>query len=306
VPGDVNSGGAWQLVGKSSNFGIAGLEVHLKNSSVAQQRAPRGTVNGNDPAGFKTYADTPFLGYRQIVVGQGIVSPLGPGEEQGAFYGVGQFINGSPDFPGKPVGSNFEGPTFTSLTAPIAIPWGTGDVLNDPLWATSALLVSGTFAPGVTPSFDPGSSGQTFQSLGSSTVIGNIVPATLTTTTRIYTASADYNHNGIVDGADYVIWRNFNNVSVPNGTLADGNGDGIINQADYNLWRSRFGAASGAGSGGSLSTGAVPEPSMLVLLAIGATLAGGLLAGRNRNRTLVFQPAIRVRRSESAARRTAE
>ena len=296
VPGNVNSGGAWQLVGKSSSFGIAGIEAHLKNIATAERRAPRATVNGNDPAGFKTYVDQLFPTYRAIIAGQGIVDSLGPGEEQGAFYGVGQLANGAPDWPGKPVGSNFEGPTFTSLTAPIGIPWAAGDPLNDPNWATAALFASGTFAAGVTPSFDPGSSGQTFQSLGSSTVIGNIVPATLTTSTRIYTASADYNHNGIVDGADYVIWRNYKNVSVPNGTFADGNGDGIVNQADYDLWRSRFGAASGSGSGGILSTGAVPEPSMLVLVAIGATLALSLFARPNRSRALAFQPVKAVPR----------
>lgn len=306
VPGNVNSGGAWQLVGKSSNFGIAGFEAHLKNISVAQQRGPRATVNGNDPAGFKTYVDQVFPTYRAIIVGQGIVDSLGPGEEQGAFYGVGQLANGSPDWPGKPGGSNFQGPTFTSLTAPIAIPWGTGDVIGDPLWATAALFASGTFAAGVTPSFDPGSSGSTFQSLGTSTVIGNIVPAAITTTTRIYTASADYNHNGIVDAADYVIWRNFNGVSVPNGALADGNGDGIINQADYTLWRSRFGMAAGAGSGGSVSTGAVPEPSVLVLAAIGLTLVLSLFARPSRSRALAYEPVVSsVMHSRRAASRTA-
>lgn len=282
VPGDTNSGGSWQLVGKSSNFGIAGIEARLKNVSSAQQRGPRGTVNGDDPAGFSVFADIVFPTYRGIVVGQQPLGPLGIGDEQGMFYGVGQLVNGSPDFPGKPVGSNFQGPTFTSLTAPIAIPWATGDVLNDPSWATAALLASGTFAAGVTPSFEPGSSGNTFATLGTSTALGSIVTAALTTTTRIYTASADYNHNGIVDGADYAIWRNFNGVSVPNGTFADGNGDGIVNQADYTLWRSRFGMASGSGSGGGLSTSAVPEPSILVLVAIGATLALSLFSRPNR------------------------
>jgi len=272
TPGNVNSGGSWQLVGKSSSFGIAGVEARLKNISTAQQRAPRGTVNGNDPAGFNTYVDQVFPTYRAIILGQAPVFPLGPGEEQGAFYGVGQFPNGSPDFPGKPVGSNFEGPTFTSLTAPIGIPWGTGDPVNEAAWATAAILASGTFAPGVSPSFDTGSSGNVFTTLGNSTAFGNIASATMTTTVRVYTASADYNHNGIVDGADYVIWRNYRGVSVPNGMFGDGNGDGIVNQPDYDLWRARYGMASGSGASESLSTGTVPEPAAALLLAIGALL----------------------------------
>jgi hypothetical protein len=62
----------------------------------------------------------------------------------------------------------------------------------------------------------------------------------------------DYNNNGIVDAADYVVWRK------SDGTLAG-----------YNLWRSHFGQppGSGSGSGGaSLFQVAVPEPATFVLL----------------------------------------
>jgi hypothetical protein len=55
---------------------------------------------------------------------------------------------------------------------------------------------------------------------------------------------ADYNDNGQVDAADYVIWRKQLNQMVPAGTGADGNGDGTVNVADYTLWRTNFGAAS--------------------------------------------------------------
>ncbi len=194
------------------------------------------------------------------------------GEEQGAFYGVGELSNGAPDYPGKPMGSNSEGPAFTSLTAPLEIPWATGDVLGNPVWNTAARMASGTFATNVTPSFVEGSSGNVFNTLGTSTAFGDIVAATITTIVRTYVPSADYNHNGIVDAADYVLWRSSQNTSVPNGTGADGTGNGFIDQADYDLWRAHFGNPTGAGSGGSLSTNAVPEPFGAVLLALGALL----------------------------------
>ena len=55
--------------------------------------------------------------------------------------------------------------------------------------------------------------------------------------------AGDFNRNGVVDAADYVVWRK---------------GLGTIYvAADYDVWRTHFGATSGAGS---LST-AVPEPS---------------------------------------------
>ena len=125
-----------------------------------------------------------------------------------------------------------------------------------------------------TPSFVAGSSGSVFTTLGTSTTFGDIAAATLTTIIRTnFTPSADYNHNGFVDAADYVLWRNTKNLTVAPGTGADGNSNGIIDQPDYDLWRANFGnAAVGAGSGGSLSTSAVPEPFSGPLLALGAML----------------------------------
>ena len=50
----------------------------------------------------------------------------------------------------------------------------------------------------------------------------------------------DYNNNGTVDAADYVLWRN-------GGPLAnESDMPGTVNQADYNFWRSRFGANMGS------------------------------------------------------------
>jgi hypothetical protein len=68
----------------------------------------------------------------------------------------------------------------------------------------------------------------------------------------------DYNNNGAVDAADYVLWRN-------GGPLQnEGDTPGTVNQADYTFWRSRFGATSGIGTSLGATT-AVPEPRSLVL-----------------------------------------
>jgi hypothetical protein len=78
----------------------------------------------------------------------------------------------------------------------------------------------------------------------------------------------DYNHNGVVDAADYVVWRKGD-------LVADSNGDTLVNQTDYDFWRARFGnGAPGAGAG--LTGSAVPEPAALTLLVIGllATCSG--------------------------------
>ena len=80
----------------------------------------------------------------------------------------------------------------------------------------------------------------------------------------------DYNDNGVVDAADYVLWRN-NPSSLEN----EGASLGMVDQADYTFWRSQFGKT--AGGGAALSAAAVPEPGALVMVAIGLT---GLLSTR--------------------------
>jgi len=83
------------------------------------------------------------------------------------------------------------------------------------------------------------------------------------------TASAgllgDFNGNGIVDGADYVLWRKNNGT---NNALANDNGLGTpIGPSHYALWRANFGNPPGAGSG--LSDAAVPEPASIGLTVLG-------------------------------------
>jgi T5SS/PEP-CTERM-associated repeat protein len=81
--------------------------------------------------------------------------------------------------------------------------------------------------------------------------------------------TGDYNHNGVVDAADYVVWRATLGKSVIPGQGADGNSSGIIDNGDYTVWRSHFGQTAGAGAETGANS-AVPEPTMLVLLMFAA------------------------------------
>jgi hypothetical protein len=79
----------------------------------------------------------------------------------------------------------------------------------------------------------------------------------------------DYNANGVVDAADYTVWRDTlgsNTKFVANGDNT-GASHALIDQADYLFWSSHFGATSGSGSG-ALSSGAVPEPSTAALVLV--------------------------------------
>lgn len=73
--------------------------------------------------------------------------------------------------------------------------------------------------------------------------------------------AGDYNNDGKVDAADYVLWRNGgplqNEVDTP----------GTVNAADYAAWRARFGNTAGSGSG--LDGASVPEPTAVALLIFG-------------------------------------
>ena len=55
----------------------------------------------------------------------------------------------------------------------------------------------------------------------------------------------DYNHNGVVDAADYTNWRDKLGSAVTNGTGADGNANGTIDQVDYDNWKANFGRNTG-------------------------------------------------------------
>ena len=70
-------------------------------------------------------------------------------------------------------------------------------------------------------------------------------------------SAADYSGNGIVDAADFVIWRDLLGSS---SSLADGDGNGMVGMEDYYLWRAQFGRVVGA---------TVPEPNGFVWLVFG-------------------------------------
>jgi hypothetical protein len=91
---------------------------------------------------------------------------------------------------------------------------------------------------------------------------------TLTSLTLMAVPSApgDFNANGTVDAADYVLWRKtFGQIGA--GLVADGNGNNQIDQGDFNVWRAHFGQT--AGSTSTTVNATVPEPSPLALLFIG-------------------------------------
>jgi hypothetical protein len=91
--------------------------------------------------------------------------------------------------------------------------------------------------------------------------------------------AGDYGANNVVDGADYVTWRdNLGGTSLTNETVSPGS----VDTEDYQEWRAHFGTDyskittiidnvrfANAGSG-SLAGAAVPEPASLVFMLVAA------------------------------------
>ncbi|QDT69078.1 Arylsulfatase [Planctomycetes bacterium MalM25] len=71
----------------------------------------------------------------------------------------------------------------------------------------------------------------------------------------------DYNDDGLVDAADYSVWRDNQGSSA--GTLPNDADGGVIGAAQYATWVSNYGATTPA----SVTTQALPEPSTALLLA---------------------------------------
>ncbi len=103
--------------------------------------------------------------------------------------------------------------------------------------------------------------------------------------------TGDYNRDGVVDAADYTVWRDSvgDNVgSEANHPPADGNHDFNVDDADYALWRANYGAPGSTISAPLASAGQpVPEPSAAIVIAIGL----GALATRRLRYAAKQQPS---------------
>lgn len=82
--------------------------------------------------------------------------------------------------------------------------------------------------------------------------------------------AGDYNGDGIVDAADYTVWRNHMGAAMvlPNETSSPG----VVDHLDYEVWKVNFGASSGGAGGVQVAGGGVAEPATTFYLAVAGLL----------------------------------
>lgn len=283
-PASPGSGGTWQLAAKTDEMGLQSLNVLLEGIQFETAGditllAPSGVVNGVDEAGFlnpPAAANFP-AGYTSITVFQAplVFSGTATGE-QSYFYGVGSIVDvggegGAPNYPDQQTdypGTTSIGPEISSLTNLSNVPWGTGDFLDDEDWASAAILLSGSFAPGQVPGFfstdSLSSEGRLFTSVpanstGQGDITGNIEAITVIRS-NFEPIDGDFNVDGVVNQHDYTLWRDALGETVPAGTSYDVDGSGMIDEGDYMIWKTNFGTGSPASATAGLGGTAVPEP----------------------------------------------
>lgn len=89
----------------------------------------------------------------------------------------------------------------------------------------------------------------------------------------------DYNKDGVVDAADYTVWRDTLGQTTGTETMhpaADTNHDFLVNDLDYQIWKDNFGQPGSNQGAGALAGGGstVPEPASVVLFILGLCAIG--------------------------------
>ena len=228
---------------------------------------------------FGIGSDTTFTGLANLVVLEG--TTLGLQDEADVdvtLINHGVLLNGTLAVP-TPASADLSGFTQTSTGEWRVDLGGLASDLHDALTIENNAVLDGTIDVNLLAGFTP-LLGNSFTIL--ETTLGNVggvfdvenmpefngltldviynLDSVVLTVIEIPPLPGDYNDDGIVDAADYALWRN--NLGAPEGTLPNDIDGGTIGQAQYDTWRSNFGATSASLQAGSSST---PEPTSAIL-----------------------------------------
>ncbi len=90
--------------------------------------------------------------------------------------------------------------------------------------------------------------------------------------------AGDYNNDGIVDAADYVVWRNHlgSDFPLPNEVATPGS----VTVEDYDVWKSNYGKSWEPAAEGQMAIAPVPESEAAAVLIFGICVAAVAVRGR--------------------------
>ena len=314
--GELRTGNSVVTLNSSAQATLGNLTVLGSGASPGTLNATNGVVVdfGHSITGFGTINSTNTLAKRTIING---VAQGNSAAQQLTFTG---YVKGVGTFDNVTFAGTFDpglSPTLLSVgslafssTSTLIMELG-GLVRGstyDAIVASGQLTLDGTLQVVPINGFTP-AVGNSFDIFDWTTLLGTFDTLTLPAlgaslawdTSQLYTSgvlsvinaglSGDYNQNGAVDAADYIVWRN--TLGSTTNLAADGNGNNQIDAGDYGIWRSHFGQTAGSGaalpSADPLSA-AVPEPTTLVPILLAA--AGWYLRHR---RTMQRFPTTHTR-----------
>jgi hypothetical protein len=207
----------------------------------------------------------------------------------GSVSGSGTFTgSGTVNFEGdlkpgsSPAAISFDGDVGFGVDATLQIELGgtTPSTQYDKINVIGDLALNGALEVSLINGFIP-SAGQSFNILDWGSLAGTFSSLVLPTlagliwnTSQLYTTGAlsvesavglpgDYNDDGAVDAADYVVWRKHEGTTTALPNDPDG---GTVGSNQYNTWRANFGTSSGSGGGSASGSASVPEPTSVALL----------------------------------------
>jgi hypothetical protein len=253
---------------------------------------PGGVINLN--AGGSTQIDLngALLVNNGTITGGAVNVYYGSLAKGTGMYGVVNVFDGGIYAPGNSPGIStaaavtFDNAPFTTggPALQIEIAGTTAGTQYDRLNVTGQLSLAGTLQVALTDGFSP-AAGNSFDILNWSTLSGTFAALQLPalggglswTTSALYTTGVlsvaaapglpgNFNNDGSVDAADYVMWRK-------TGSPPDG----------YNTWRTNFGQSFGSGASATEST-SVPEPTSVALLLFGLATCAAVQLRRPRVR----------------------
>jgi hypothetical protein len=283
------------MLNNSGTISLMGGAFDNNNKTLLNQ----GTINGHGTLRTGGLTNTPTrlisvgggdLDVIGSVVNNGVVSIqsgrsayfFGPVSGSGSFTGTGTAVFLASLSPGSsPASVSFAGGATLGGGTSLVMELGGTTAGNgyDRIQVAGELSIGGVLAVSLIGGFVPGA-GTMFDILDWGSLSGTFSSLQLPTlpvtyswdTSQLYTSGVlsvvgvgipgDYNNNGVVDGADYVLWRKggplVNEVNTP----------GVVDAVDYTEWRARFGNTSGNDAGVGAEAAAVPEPGTIVLSVI--------------------------------------